>query len=395
MKTTIFILFVLLGNAFCCFSQNTELSEREKHCLDSIARATLKKFGDKQYSELCRNEKAVITMERIVYDKGYSVENDGRLYYKVLYPNPDSLKPVRLEYNYAAYIFIWEDSKEAYAIYFGNGYGFPIARIPKEEYNKNPSLYVMPFNTVDFGEIEKEAKANLELMYPTLKGKQEETQQEEPIEELPELYSKKYQDRKTDSGVIEVTEKMNGALTIKEAQIIYEKYMTKHAQNETDIYRDLPLNPGRIENDWEHAATSFSGANSYVSVPSHISKVQRAKSPHNAEWVRIVQKPVIVQEDKTRRHDVYLLSIIPEGKYTKTCPEVIAEVCKGGNMPDDFSGLIVYTRLEGGMVLYAGWYQEGLLKNDVFVFDKNYSFEENLNRLNEILKGYHTEEVKV
>ena len=64
-------------------------------------------------------------------------------------------------------------------------------------------------------------------------------------------------------------------------------------------------------------------------------------------------------------------------------------------MPDDFSGLIVYTRLEGGMVLYAGWYQEGLLKNDVFVFDKNYSFEENLNRLNEILKGYHTEEVKV
>lgn len=111
-------------------------------------------------------------MEQIVYDKGYSDENDGRLYYKVLYPNPDSLKPVRLEYNYAAYVLIWEDSKEAYSIIFGNGYGFPITRIPKEEYSKNPSSYVMPFNTVDFGEIEREAKANLELMYPTLKRKQ-------------------------------------------------------------------------------------------------------------------------------------------------------------------------------------------------------------------------------
>ncbi len=203
------------------------------------------------------------------------------------------------------------------------------------------------------------------------------------------------QDDTVDFGVIEATDSgTNSALTIEEARMIYEEYTAEHTRSGVDICRDVPLNPGWIENDWKYAATSLAGANSYVSVPSQVSKAYLAKSPHNTGWVRMVQKLVVVQEDSTRRNNVYLLSIIPEGKYVRAYPEVIAEACKGGDMPDDFSGLIVYTRLEGGMVVYAGWYQEGWLGEEVFVFDKNYSFEENITRLNEVLKGYYVEEVK-
>lgn len=203
------------------------------------------------------------------------------------------------------------------------------------------------------------------------------------------------QDDTVDFSVIEATDSgTNSALTIEEARVIYEEYTTEHTRSGVDICRDMPLNPGWIENDWKYAATSLAGANSYVSVPSQVSKAYLVKSPHNTGWVRMVQKLVVVQEDGTRRNNVYLLSIIPEGEYVRAYPEVIAEACKGGDMPDDFSGLIVYTRLEGGMVVYAGWYQEGWLGKEVFIFDKNYSFEENITRLNEVLKGYHVEEVK-
>ncbi len=184
------------------------------------------------------------------------------------------------------------------------------------------------------------------------------------------------------------------ALTIEEARVIYEEYTAVHTRGGEDICRDLPLNPGWIANDWEYAATSTAGANSYVSVPSQVSKTYLVKSPHNAGWVRMVQKLVVVQEDSTRRNNVYLLSIIPEGIYVQAYPEVIAEACKGGDMPNDFSGLIVYTRLEGGMVVCAEWYRDGRLEESVFVFEKDYSFEENIERLNAILKGYRVDEVK-
>ncbi len=184
------------------------------------------------------------------------------------------------------------------------------------------------------------------------------------------------------------------ALTIEEARVIYEEYTAVHTRGGEDICRDLPLNPGWIANDWEYAATSTAGANSYVSVPSQVSKTYLVKSPHNAGWVKMVQKLVVVQEDSTRRNNVYLLSIIPEGIYVQAYPEVIAEACKGGDMPNDFSGLIVYTRLEGGMVVCAEWYRDGRLEESVFVFEKDYSFEENIERLNAILEGYRVDEVK-
>ena len=174
------ILMVLVGSIYS-YPREVRLSHKKRLELDSIARATLREFGDKQYSELCKNEKAVITLERVVYHNGYSDENDGRLYYNVLYPNPDSLKSVRLENCYTAHVLIWKDSKEAYSIGFGNGYGFPIYQIRKSQAKGDTTRYVMPFVTVDFGEIKRQAEINLEIRRQAMEEKREEIQQEESI----------------------------------------------------------------------------------------------------------------------------------------------------------------------------------------------------------------------
>ncbi len=157
--------------------QRNKLSHKERLELDSIARATLREFGDKQYSELCKNEKAVITVEESVYDDEYK----GRLCYKVLYPNPDTLKSIRLECNYTAFVRIWMYTKEAAHVIFGNGYGFPIYKVLESQAKGDTTRYVMPFVTVDFGEIKRQAEINLEIRRQAMEEKREEIQQEEAI----------------------------------------------------------------------------------------------------------------------------------------------------------------------------------------------------------------------
>ncbi len=153
------ILMVLVGSIFYSYPREVRLSHKKRLELDSIARATLREFGDKQYSELCKNEKAVITVEESVYDDEYK----GRLCYKVLYPNPDTLKSIRLEYNYTAFVRIWMDTEEAAHVIFGNGYGFPIYKVLESQAKGDTTRYVMPFVTVDLWEIRRQAEINLEI----------------------------------------------------------------------------------------------------------------------------------------------------------------------------------------------------------------------------------------
>ena len=74
-----------------------------------------------------------------------------------------------------------KDTKEAAHVIFGNGYGFPIYKVLESQAKGDTTRYVMPFVTVDFGEIKRQAEINLEIRRQAMEEKREEIQQEEAI----------------------------------------------------------------------------------------------------------------------------------------------------------------------------------------------------------------------
>lgn len=148
------------------------------------------------------------------------------------------------------------------------------------------------------------------------------------------------------------------------------------------------LGSGIITSSWDKATLSTTRVNSYVNVPIRTTNSYCVKSPYNDTWVDVIQKLVVVQDDGSHRRNIYLLSIIPEEGFAKKSTRTIIGQCHGGNMADDFSGLIIYTKPQGGLPVYAGSYRNGVLLQDVFLFNKTRSFAENLSALNNILENY-------
>ena len=181
-----------------------------------------------------------------------------------------------------------------------------------------------------------------------------------------------------------------GQLTVEEAHEMFVDYASRAvlSRSEEDGGASIPLNPGILTPDWERATFSTTSCNSYVNVPVQTTNGFQVRSPYNKDWVEVIQKLVAVQDDGSRRRNLYVLSIIPEGDSETTSPSVLARDCNGGDMPAGFSGLIVYTKPRGGIPVYAGSYREGRLVKEVFLFDKSNTFEENLESLNGMLEGY-------
>lgn len=181
-----------------------------------------------------------------------------------------------------------------------------------------------------------------------------------------------------------------GQLTVQEAHSLFMEYASNLtlSRSITPGASRIPLNPGIITPAWEEATLSTTNVNSYVNVPIQTTNAFAVKSPRNDTWVDVIQKLVVVQDDGSHRRNVYLLSIIPEKEFARKSPAEIMRQCDGGNMPDDFSGLIVYTKPQGGIPVYAGSFQDGKLSREIFLFNKTRSFQENLTVLNNILKGY-------
>lgn len=134
MKT--FLLLSLL-TFFCVINGNTQevkSTSPEYHYLDSVARWAIWKFGEEGYSKMCENVKPKIILRKFVS----TLEYNGRECYEVKYMQ-DSSKPVRLEYNHIAKVIIWKDTKEAYSIAFGNGWGhFDLPKMLEDEKNGKP-----------------------------------------------------------------------------------------------------------------------------------------------------------------------------------------------------------------------------------------------------------------
>ena len=134
MKTLTMIFVSLLVSIGVARAQNIEPSSPEYHYLDSVARWAIGKFGEEGYSKMCENVKPKIILRKFVS----TLENNGRECYEVKYMQ-DSSKPVRLEYNHIAKVIIWKDTKEAYSIAFGNGWGhFDLPKMLEDEKNGKP-----------------------------------------------------------------------------------------------------------------------------------------------------------------------------------------------------------------------------------------------------------------
>ncbi len=161
------VLLVGMGDAA---AQEVELSRKERRSLDSLSLAVIKKFGEEGYYNMAKKEKPVIVLKR--YDS--KIRYDGREYYEVSYYQ-DSTKDVRLEWNHIAQVVIWKDTKEAYAVNFGNGYGYyNLPKILADE-KAGKKITRMPFVLVDYKALEEQWQKVIEENERLFRKKVEES----------------------------------------------------------------------------------------------------------------------------------------------------------------------------------------------------------------------------
>ena len=187
MKTWIVLLAALLVGMGDAAAQEVELSRKERRSLDSLSLAVIKKFGEDGYYKMAKKEKSVIILRNYESDDQYN----GRKCYEVSY-YWDTAKDVGLEWEHIAKVVIWKDTKEAYAVYFGNGYGY--GDLPKmlEDEKAGKKIVQMPFVPVDYKALrEKWRKINEE----------EERMYRQKIEESLERSRKEREERERQDSV--------------------------------------------------------------------------------------------------------------------------------------------------------------------------------------------------
>lgn len=179
-------------------------------------------------------------------------------------------------------------------------------------------------------------------------------------------------------------------LTAKEARTMFAQYYANHSasRSQNSSASTVALDPGMITPDWDKATLSSNEVNSYVNVPILTEKRHYVKSPHNEARVEVSQKLVAVQDDASRRRNLYILSVIPEGVFAYKQANAYFHHCNGAEIPKRFSGLLIYTKPKGGIPIYMARYVDGTLSREVFLFDKIRPYQENIAIINEMLNGY-------
>lgn len=201
--------------------------------------------------------------------------------------------------------------------------------------------------------------------------------------------------RCSEEPVGELNTREDDRLTTQKANELYDSYMGREKSRGMETATlNVALNPGELTVEWNAAVEMDFGTKSFVNVPIIASRRYMVFSPEDQGWVPVTQKLVMVQDDTAKIYTIYLLSIIPEGRYREVKEGVLADSCHGSVMPADFSGRIIYTNPFGGLPFYVGAYQDGRLTEKVFLFDKEGTFEENLQRVNRMLEGYRWQEIE-
>ena len=184
--------------------------------------------------------------------------------------------------------------------------------------------------------------------------------------------------------------------TVEEANEMFTQYyMNYSASRSIDAeVSSIPLDPGMVTPAWEEAVLTSNEVNSYVNIPIQTAWKHYVKSPYNESWVEAPQKLVAVQDDMSQRRNLYVMTVVPEGIFAYKQANAFIYHCHGAKIPNKFSGLIIYTKPQGGIPIYMAHYNNGSLKQDVFLFDKANTYQENVDKINSMLTGYHEQSVR-
>lgn len=144
-----------------------------------------------------------------------------------------------------------------------------------------------------------------------------------------------------------------------------------------------PLTPGDYSLDWERAEVSLDSLLSSVDVPIDMQyRYYRylQPEPDSVELVPIYSKLVVVKEHPTLLEGCYIRYIMPARSMIRAYPDFDYDALLNSRPKTDFTGVSLYTDLNGWPMCVA-YYYEGELLFDAFLFDKAHSPEENIERL--------------
>ena len=144
-----------------------------------------------------------------------------------------------------------------------------------------------------------------------------------------------------------------------------------------------PLTPGDYLLDWERAEVSLDSLLSSVDVPIDMQyRYYRylQPEPDSVELVPIYSKLVVVKEHPTLLEGCYIRYIMPARSMRSAYPDYDYDALLNSRPKTDFTGVSLYTDLNGWPMCVA-YYYEGELLFDAFLFDKAHTLEENIERL--------------
>lgn len=144
-----------------------------------------------------------------------------------------------------------------------------------------------------------------------------------------------------------------------------------------------PLTPGDYSLDWERAEVSLDSLLSSVDVPIDMQyRYYRylQPEPDSVELVPIYSKLVVVKEHPTLLEGCYIRYVMPARSMRSAYPDYDYDALLNSRPKTNFTGVSLYTDLNGWPMCVA-YYYEGDLLFDAFLFDKTHTLEENIERL--------------
>ena len=144
-----------------------------------------------------------------------------------------------------------------------------------------------------------------------------------------------------------------------------------------------PLTPGDYSLDWDQAEVSLDSLLSSVDVPINMQyRYFRYLQPESdsVELVPIYSKLVVVKEHPTLLEGCYIRYVMPARSMRSAYPDYDYDALLNSRPKTDFTGVSLYTDLNGWPMCVA-YYYEGELLFDAFLFDKAHTLEENIEQL--------------